>query len=89
MKELGYKTKIERSAQSSSGAKLIRVLEQGKGSGRNINQVQFSPGGGKHGPAPYIKFSTTNQGKIKIVKGSKKNYNATSDDKAKVLYTEE
>ena len=71
LKEYGYedisKTK---SKNPASKAQIVRIGKQGKG--HNVNQIQFSPGGGRHGESPYIKISTTdNQGKIKVVFGKK------------------
>lgn len=88
LKENGYedisKTK---SKNPSSKAKIIRIGKQGKG--HNVNQIQLSPGGGRHGDSPYIKISTTdNQGKIKVVFGKESDYKHEGNEKATVIFTE-
>ena len=69
-------------------AQIVRIAKQGKG--HNVNQIQFSPGGGRHGESPYIKISTTdNQGKIKVVFGKKADYKNEGNERATIIFTEE
>lgn len=57
------------------------------GNGRNISQVQVSPGGGRHGSSPYVKISTNDQGIIKIVNGSENLYVTDGNETATVIFT--
>lgn len=57
LNDAGYDVTIQASTRSRSGAQIIRI--NNAGGGKNISQVQVSPGGGRHGPCPYVKISTT------------------------------
>ena len=57
------------------------------GNGKNISQVQVSPGGGRHGSDPYVKISTTDKGIIKVVEGSKHTYKTDGMEKATIIFT--
>jgi filamentous hemagglutinin len=70
--DAGFDVTVNTSTRSSSGAQIIKI--QNPGDGRNISQVQVSPGGGRHGSNPYIKISTTDQGIIKIIDGPESLY---------------
>lgn len=72
LREAGYDVSIKASRKSSSGAQIIKI--NNPGNGKNITQVQVSPGGGRHGPTPYVKISTNDQGIIKVVDGLEKDY---------------
>ena len=86
--ELGYEdVSVAKSTQSSSGATIVKIGKQGRGN--NINQVQISPGGGRHGERPYIKISTTDQGKTKVVFGKKSEYRHEGNERATIIFTEE
>ena len=78
---------VAKSTQSSSGAIIVKIGNQG--SGNNISQVQISPGGGRHGELPYIKISTTDLGKIKVVFGKKSQYKHEGNERATIIFTEE
>ena len=65
MEKHGYKVTIVNSTHKRSKAKKIVVLNPSKT--RNISVVQVSPGSRRHGETPYIKISTTDGGKYKIV----------------------
>lgn len=80
----GYETKRRPSNRSTSHAKIIVTLNQSKE--RNIQQVQVSPGSKRHGNVPYVKISTSNIGKIKIIGSSKENYKSDEKEKAKLLF---
>lgn len=56
------------------------------GNGRSITQLQVSPGGGRHGDNPYIKISTSDQGIIKIVDGTKKTYKTDGKENATIIF---
>ena len=68
-------------------AKIIKVVNPGNG--KNISQVQVSPGGGRHGKNPYVKFSTTDQGIIKVVDGYEKDYKTDGKEKAILIFTKQ
>lgn len=88
LNDLGYKEVSKfKSTQSSSGAMIVKIGKQGIGN--NINQIQISPGGGRHGEAPYIKISTTDQGKIKVVFGKQSDYKHEGNERATIIFTEE
>ena len=88
LKEMGYEGVSKcNAAHSTSGAILIKIERQGNG--HNINQIQFSPGGGRHGDSPYIKISTTDQGKIKIVFGKESDYRHEGNERATIIFTED
>lgn len=76
---------VTNSTRSSSGAQIIRV--NNPGGGRNITQVQVSPGGGRHGDLPYVKIST-DAGRIKVIDGPASSYNTDGLEKALNLFTE-
>ncbi len=87
MRESGYNITVQASTKSSSGAIIIKV--HNTGNGKNITQVQVSPGGGTHGANPYVKISTSDQGIIKIVQGSSSNYvnNHQGIENATIIFT--
>ncbi len=88
LSDLGYEdVSVAKSTHSSSGATIVKIGKQGKGN--NINQVQISPGGGRHGETPYLKISTTDQGKIKVVFGKEAEYRHEGNEKATIIFTEE
>ena len=87
LEEMGYETAVTESTRSRSSAQVVRV--SGQSAAHNISQVQFSPGGGRHGPNPYIKFSTTDQGIIKIVFGDPSTYRTTGPERAIIIFAEE
>ena len=85
MKEVGYKTEILPSKLKYSTA--TRVISLNPSKNRNITQIQVSPNGSNHhGNTPYIKISTKDIGVVKIVNGTKEEYNKTSDEKAKIYF---
>lgn len=80
----GYVTQRRPSKHSTSKAKIIVTLNPSKE--RNITQVQVSPGSKRHGNVPYVKFSTIDYGKIKIIDSSKEKYKTDNKEKATLLY---
>lgn len=64
-----------------SKAEIIEIKNHDKY--KNIMQVQVSPGGGRHGDCPYVKISTNDIGKFKVVNGTKKEYKGDKNEKAK------
>ncbi|MGF7087615.1 hypothetical protein JOD24_001451 [Kroppenstedtia sanguinis] len=85
LRESGYDVTVEKSRRSRSGAKIIKINNPGQG--KNITQVQVSPGGGRHGVNPYIKISTSDQGIIKVVDGSESTYKTDGSETAKIIFS--
>ena len=83
MRKHGYKTRIENSRHKFSKAKRIVVLNPSKK--RNITVVQVSPGSRRHGNTAYIKISTTNGGKYKII-SNQDYYISDGKEKSKLYY---
>ena len=84
----GYEVEVKASTKSRSGAQIIRILNPG--GGKNISQVQVSPGGGRHGESPYIKISTTDSdiGIIKIIDGPESKYKSNAVENAIIIFSE-
>jgi hypothetical protein len=85
LKRQGYDVTIKASTKSSSGAQIIKI--NNPGNRRNITQLQVSPGGGRHEDNPYIKISTSDQGVIKIVNGTKNTYKTDGKENATIIFT--
>lgn len=80
----GYKTKRRGSVHATSKARVIIVTNQSKE--RNISQMLVSPGSKRHGDVPYVKISTTDHGRIKIIASTPEEYKTDSREKAKLLF---
>ena len=80
----GYKTSRRTSKHSGSKAKIIVTLNPSRD--RNISQVQISPGSRRHGNVPYVKISTTDLGRIKIIGASPSEYKSAGKENAKLIY---
>lgn len=80
----GYETKRRPSTRSTSHAKIIVTLNQSKD--HNIQQVQVSPGSKRHGNVPYVKISTSDEGKIKIIGSSRSEYKSDGKETATLLF---
>ncbi|MCG8538689.1 MAG: hypothetical protein MJA82_01960, partial [Clostridia bacterium] len=85
LKAEAYDVTVKTSTRSRSGAQIIKINNHGNG--RNITQVQVSPGGGRHGANPYVKISTSDQGVFKIVDGLKSNYITDGAEKSTIIFT--
>lgn len=85
LKSQGNDVTVKASTKSRSGAQIIKI--NNPGNGRNITQLQVSPGGGRHGENPYIKISTSDQGIIKIVNGIKNTYKTDGKENATIIFT--
>ena len=85
LRNSGYDVTIKNSTRSRSGAQIIQI--NNSGGGKNISQVQVSPGGGRHGSNPYVKISTTDQGIIKIVDGIKSTYKTDGKETATIIFS--
>ena len=84
LKDAGYDVTVQVSNKSSSGAQIIQI--KNAGSGKNITQFQVSPGGGRHGELPYVKISTSDQGKIKIIDGTRNQYKSNGPETATLIF---
>lgn len=80
----GYETERRPSTHSTSKAKIIVTLNGNKD--RNVSQIQVSPGSKRHGDVPYVKISTTDIGKIKIIGASESEYKTDGRETAKILF---
>lgn len=80
----GYETARHPSTRSTSKAKIIMMLNSSKE--RNISQIQVSPGSKHHGDVPYVKISTTDIGRIKIINSYESDYKTDGHEKAKLIF---
>ena len=80
----GYETMRRPSTHSTSKAKIIETLNGNKD--RNISQIQVSPGSKRHGDVPYVKISTTDCGKIKIIDASPSEYKSDGRETAELIF---
>lgn len=80
----GYETIRRPSKHSTSKAKIIVTTNTSKE--RNIAQVQVSHGSKRHGNVPYVKISTTDSGKYKIISASKSEYKTDGKENAKLIF---
>ena len=85
LRNSGYDVTIKNSTRSRSGAQIIQI--NNSGGGKNISQVQVSPGGGRHGSNPYVKISTTDQGIIKIVDGIEGTYKTDGKETTTIIFS--
>ena len=80
----GYETRRRSSKHATSRAKII--VTTNNSADRNITQVQVSPGSSRHGNVPYVKISTSDQGRIKIIGATKEDYVTDNTEKATILF---
>ena len=80
----GYETTRRNSVRSTSKAKIIVTTNPSKE--RNIKQIQVSPGSSRHGNVPYVKISTSDIGKIKIIGADESQYKTDGTEKAMLLF---
>ena len=85
LRQNGYTFNIRPSKHKDSTAKIIEITNASKE--RNIKQVQVSSdGSSRHGNVPYVKISTSNEGKIKIINGTPEKYVAGDNEKARLIF---
>lgn len=84
MNKHGYTTKQRPSVHSGSRAKIIVTTNQSKD--RNIQQVQVSPGSPRHGNVPYVKISTSDYGKIKLIDSDEAEYKTDGKENVALLF---
>ncbi len=80
----GYETKRRPSKHSTSKAKIIVTLNVSKD--RNVSQIQVSPGSKRHGGVPYVKISTTDYGRIKIIGADASEYKTDGRETATIIF---
>lgn len=80
----GYTTERKKSNRFGSKAKITIVINSSKE--RNIGQIQVSPGSKRHGDVPYVKISTKDIGKIKIIGSDSSKYKTDGKEKATLLF---
>lgn len=80
----GYKTIRRASIHRGSKAKFIITSNSTKE--RNVTQIQVSSGSKRHGNVPYVKISTSDIGRIKIVAADSKKYKTDGKENAKILF---
>lgn len=80
----GYETTRRASTHRGSRAKFIVTLNSTKE--RNVTQIQVSPGSKRHGNVPYVKISTSDIGRIKIVASDSKSYKTDGKENATILF---
>lgn len=80
----GYLTERRKSNSPGSKAKITIIINSSKE--KNIGQIQVSPGSKRHGDVPYVKISTKDIGKIKIIAASCNEYKTDGKEKAKLLF---
>ena len=80
----GYETRRRASTHSSSRAKIIVTTNASKD--RNVRQIQVSPGSRRHGNVPYVKISTSDVGKIKIISSSPADYKTDGKENALLIF---
>ena len=84
LNEYGYQTTRRASTHRGSKAKFIVTLNPSKD--RNITQIQVTPGSRRHGNVPYVKISTSDIGRIKIVASDSQTYKTDNKENAHILF---
>lgn len=69
---------------STSKVKLIKTLNANKE--RNITQIMVSPGSKRHGNVAYVKISTNDIGRIKIIDSSSSEYVSDGRENATLIF---
>lgn len=84
LSKYGYQTISKGSNHKGSKAELIVVSNSS--SERNITQIQISSGSKRHGSVPYVKISTSDYGRIKIIGSEPDDYKTDGTEKAHLLF---
>ncbi len=84
MEQQGYETVIRKSVHSNSKAKFIVVGNSNKN--RNVTTVEVTPGTPRHGNVPYVKISTSDLGKFKVINGTKSQYKTDGLENSKLIF---
>ena len=85
-KKYGYIFKERDSKRKTKGSKALILEIKNTSKDRNISQVQVSPGSKRHGDVPYVKISTIDIGKIKIINGTEDKYKIDGKETATILF---
>ncbi|MBO4913315.1 MAG: hypothetical protein J5504_11365 [Butyrivibrio sp.] len=83
LEKQGYEVNVHRSKNKDS--KAIRIDVKNPSKVRNVTAVQVSPKSKRHGEVPYVKVSTNDGGKYKIV-SKKEGYKTDSKEKATIYF---
>lgn len=87
LKENGYEVRIRPSNRQNKGSTAMIFEITNPSKERNIDQVQISPDGSKHhGNVPYVKISTSNEGLIKVIDGTREQYRTDGTEKARLIF---
>ena len=87
LKENGYEIRIRPSNRQNKGSTAMILEITNPSKERNIDQVQISPDGSKHhGNVPYVKISTSNEGLIKVIDGTREQYRTDGTEKARLIF---
>ena len=86
LSEYGYIFKKRDSKRKTKGSKamILEIINTSKE--RNISQIQVSPESKRHGNVSYVKISTIDIGKIKVVNGTKDKYKTDGKENATILF---
>lgn len=85
LKKNGYEVKQRPSKNANSTAQILEITNSSKD--RNIKQVQVSSDGSKrHGYVPYVKISTSDEGRIKIIDSKREDYQSDGKENAKLIF---
>lgn len=80
----GYSTLIRKSSHSNSKANLVITTNYNKN--RNITCIEVSSGSVRHGNIPYVRISTTDYGKFKVINGTKSQYKSDGHENSKLIF---
>lgn len=84
MENNGYEVELHKSRNIGSKAVPITVLNSNKD--RNITQILISAGSRRHGNVPYVKISTNDIGRIKIIDGEPSDYKTDGKENSVILF---
>lgn len=85
LRQNGYEFNIRPSKNKGSTAQIIEITNPTKE--RNVKQVQISPdGSSRHGNVPYVKISTSNESKIKVIDSTREKYVPDNNEKARLIF---
>ena len=85
LRQNGYELNLRGSIHAGSTAQVLEITNPTRE--RNIKQVQVSPdGSSRHGSIPYVKISTSNEGKIKILDGTPETYQTAGNERARLIF---
>lgn len=85
LRQNGYEFNLRGSTHSGSTAQVFEIINPSRE--RNIKQLQVSPdGSSRHGSIPYVKISTSNEGKIKVINGTPETYQTAGNERARLIF---